>query len=76
MNFLLSYCPAVRNLDAMAGAQAAVLDRKEEGHTVGRLTGVLSPVNSGVAWKHNTSPGISVMSSFMLKDKIWCGHYP
>lgn len=32
MAFLLSFHPVVRNLDVMAGAQAASLAREEEGH--------------------------------------------
>ena len=35
MDFLLFLHPAIRNLDVMARAQAAILGRKEEGHAVG-----------------------------------------
>lgn len=45
MAFLLSFQPGVRNLDVMAGTQAAFLDYTETGHTIGRLGGTRNPVN-------------------------------
>lgn len=40
MAFLYSFfCPSLRNLDVMAGAQAAILGHEEEGHDAGRLKG-------------------------------------
>lgn len=45
MAFLLSFHPVVRNLDVMAGAQAASLAREEEGHWR-KAKGAWTPVNS------------------------------
>lgn len=46
MAFLLPFFhPAVRNLDVIAGAHAAILGHKEEGRNVGRLKGAWNPVN-------------------------------
>lgn len=56
MAFLLSFFhPAVRNLGVMAGALAAVLGHKGEGHGVGRLKGAWNTVNfAGTTQPWNT----------------------
>lgn len=72
MAFLLSFFhPAVRNLGVMAGALAAVLGHKGEGHGVGRLKGAWNTVNFA-----GTTPALEYPLCLLCKRIKYCVFKP